>query len=67
MRFPFLAISGLYIRLRCWRNSGAGVGVRVGLLNLFNDTSEEAKLLAFQLDLLKQHLGVEKLSNYKFV
>lgn len=27
----------------------AGVGVRVGLQNLFNDNSEKAKLLAFQM------------------
>ena len=49
-----------------FNKNGAGVGIRVGLLNLFNDTSEEAKLLAFQLDLLKQHLGEEKLSNNEF-
>lgn len=36
---------------------GAGVGIRVGLQNLFNDNSDEAKLLAFQLQLLKSHLG----------
>jgi hypothetical protein len=35
--------------------SGAGSGIRVGLQNLFNDDSEESKLLALQLDLLKQH------------
>ncbi len=45
-------------------SDGAGVGVRDGLFRLFNDNSEEAKLLAFQLDLLKKHLGVERFSNY---
>ena len=37
--------------------SGAGDGIRVGLTSLFNDSSEEAKLLAYQLELLKNHLG----------
>lgn len=36
---------------------GAGAGIRVGLQQLFNDNSEEAKLLAFQLQLLKDYLG----------
>lgn len=36
---------------------GAGDGIRVGLQKLFNDSSEEAKLLAYQLGLLKNHLG----------
>ena len=35
----------------------AGNGIRVGLQNLLNDNSEEAKLLTFQLELLKNHLG----------
>lgn len=35
----------------------AGDGIRVGLQNLFNDNSDKAKLLAFQLELLKNHLG----------
>lgn len=32
-----------------------GDGIRGGLQNLFNDSSEEAKLLAFQLQLLNNH------------
>jgi len=36
--------------------SGAGNGIRVGLQKLFNDQNEEAKLLVFQLELLKNHL-----------
>ena len=40
---------------------GAGEGIRVGLQNLFNDTSEEAQILASQLELLKSHLGVNSL------
>lgn len=28
----------------------------VGLQKLFNDTSDEAKLLAYQLELLKNHM-----------
>lgn len=47
-----------------------GVGIRIGftlrvakgLHNLFNDNSEEAKLLAFQLQLLKSHLAVNSFS-----
>lgn len=35
---------------------GAGNGIRVRLAQLFNDNSEEAKLLALQLQLLKNHL-----------
>jgi len=31
----------------------AGDGIRVGLQNLLNDNSAEAKLLAFQLEALK--------------
>jgi hypothetical protein len=34
---------------------GAGEGIRDRLLKLFNDSSEETKLLAFQLKLLKNH------------
>jgi len=34
---------------------GAGNGIRVGLTRLFNDNSDEAKLLALQLQLLKNH------------
>lgn len=41
---------------------GAELGVRVGLRNLFNDNSEEAKTLAFQLELLKKQLGIERFS-----
>ena len=36
---------------------GAGSGVRVGLKDYFNDQNEEAKTLASQLELLKNHLG----------
>lgn len=32
---------------------GAGSGFRVELKDLFSDNSEEAKILAFQLELLK--------------
>jgi len=35
---------------------GAGNGIRVGLQNLFNDQNVEGKLLAFQLELLRNHL-----------
>ena len=34
---------------------GAGAGVRVGLLSLFNDQNEEAKILANQLTLLDNY------------
>lgn len=44
-------------------NSGAGVGIRVGLQNLFNDNSEEAKLLAFQLELLKKLSAALQMNN----
>lgn len=35
---------------------GAGNGIRVGLQRLFNDQNEEAKMLVYQLELLKSHL-----------
>lgn len=41
-------------------DSGAGEDIRVGLQNLFNDSSEEAKLLAYQLSLLNNHLNSNK-------
>lgn len=44
-----------------WIFYGAGDGIRVGLQNLFNDTSTEAQILASQLELLKSHLGVNNL------
>lgn len=34
--------------------SGAGEGISGVLLSLFNDSSEEAKLLAYQLELLNK-------------
>lgn len=34
-------------------NEGTGAGVRVGLMNLFNDQNKEANLLANQLLYLK--------------
>ena len=55
-------ISPLYQYIRDFSQAsapfGAGNGIRVGLRNLFNDQNEEAKLLAGQLDLLKNHLKV---------
>lgn len=44
------------------REPKTGIGIKVGLQKLFNDNSEEAKLLAFQLSLLKSHLAVNSFS-----
>ena len=35
---------------------GAGEGIRDGLTRMLNDNTEKAKLLAFQMELLKNHL-----------
>lgn len=35
---------------------GAGDGIRVGLFTKLNDDNDEAKLLAFQLEILNNHL-----------
>ena len=37
---------------------GAGDGIRVGLARFLNDNNDEAKLLAFQLEALNNHLMV---------
>ncbi|OGD85510.1 hypothetical protein A2164_00380 [Candidatus Curtissbacteria bacterium RBG_13_35_7] len=37
--------------------SGAGDGIRVGLAQLLSDNSDEAKMLAFQLKTLNNHLN----------
>ena len=47
MQFRFLQQSKLY---------GAGEGISGVLLSLFNDNSEESKLLAYQLELLNNYL-----------
>ena len=40
-----------------YQQKRAGDGIRVGLQNLLNDNSEEAKLLGFQLEMLNNHLA----------
>ena len=47
----------MYPKVKGLKAFGAGNGIRVELQNLFNDNKEEAKLLAYQLELLKNHLS----------
>ncbi len=43
----------------------AGEEISAVLLGLFNDTSEEAKLLVYQLEILKNHLRTVSIADVK--